>query len=57
MIEQYKRDCTVLWKVWVKDEFLRCLNDIIARKDQPKDIRGGPYSKYFLVVHSEEFAI
>jgi hypothetical protein len=37
--------------------FLCELGHIIAKKDDPKDIRGGPYSKYFLVVHTDEAAI
>jgi hypothetical protein len=57
VIERYKRDGTVLWRAWSKDTFLRKLKAIIARKDQPNDIEGGPYSKYFLVVHTDEFAL
>ena len=57
VIEQYKRDGTVLFKAWSRDAFLCRLCDIIAEKDQPKDIREGPYSKYFLVVHTDELGI
>jgi hypothetical protein len=57
VIERYKRDGTSLWKVWSKNAFLCQLAHIIAKKDRAKDIRGGPYSKYFLVVHTDELAI
>jgi len=29
----------------------------LEEKDRPKDIRGGPYSKYLLVVHRDETAL
>jgi len=57
VIVQFKRDGIIPWKPWSKVRLHRELERIIAKKDQPKDVRGGPYSKYFLVVHTDEIAL
>ena len=35
--------------------FLALLENRIAKKDSPKEVKGGPYSKYFLVVYTDEW--
>lgn len=41
--------------LWTRDEFLAALKAIINRKDHPTSIYGGPYSRYILVVRTDEF--
>jgi hypothetical protein len=41
------------WKDW-KGALLPALEGLIRRKDQPREIKGGPYSQYLLVIFSDE---
>lgn len=39
---------------WTRQDFLSALQKIIIRKDNPADLRGGPYPQYLLVVWTRE---
>jgi hypothetical protein len=41
--------------VWERDDLLSALQDIIDAKDRPKNIKGGPYHRYLLVIVTDEF--
>jgi hypothetical protein len=55
VIKQFKCDGIPAWKDWSPETFLALLESRIAKKDSPKEVKGGPYSKYFLVVYTDEW--
>lgn len=41
------------WKDW-RQNLVRALDGILRRKDAPSTIKGGPYTRYVLVIHTDE---
>jgi hypothetical protein len=41
--------------IWDRKDFLSKLQALIDAKDQISKIRGGPYERYVLVIHTDEF--
>jgi hypothetical protein len=39
---------------WSDEELLAAIETLIDKKDRPKNVRGGPYDRYILLVHSDE---
>jgi len=52
-IHQTKRGKAVLAE-WPDEELVAEFRRIVARKDQPEKIRGGPYDRYGLLMHTDE---
>jgi hypothetical protein len=42
------------WATWTPDKFRALVAERITRKDNPAYLKGGPYSKYLLVIHTDE---
>jgi len=53
-IEQTKRGKNVV-ALWPDDVLVKKFRGIVAKKDSPKSISGGPYNRYVLLVHVDEF--
>jgi hypothetical protein len=56
VVEKFQRCGVFEWKDWSQEPFLAKLRCIIAEKDS-KTLKGGPYSKYLLVVYTDEFVL
>ncbi len=39
---------------WTREEFLEQLHEEIAKKDQPRDLKDGPWQRYFLIFWTGE---
>ena len=39
---------------WLDEELVRAFHAIVARKDRPENVKGGPYDRYLLLVHTDE---
>jgi hypothetical protein len=42
---------------WTREEFLEQLREEIAKKDQPRDLKDGPWERYFLVFWTGEMRL
>jgi hypothetical protein len=42
---------------WNRDDLLSALQDLIKQKDQRSKLRGGPYTRYVLIIHTNEFML
>jgi len=56
-IHNYKMGHT--WEVadWDSDKFMAFLLQRIRKKDEPSELKGGPYHAYWLVIHCDEPAL
>ncbi|SRR6266567_4154541 len=48
-----------IWETaeWNRDKFMAFLSQRIRKKDEPAELRGGPYCAYWLVIHCDEPAL
>jgi hypothetical protein len=54
-IERFKRTKRAYdWADWPREKFVAALKDRIDAKDVPTKVNGGPYDRYFLVIHCDE---
>lgn len=44
----------ILWEPWKTEELYELLRDRIKKKDDPPQVKGGPYSQYILIIYSDE---
>lgn len=42
------------WAEWNKEKLLNKIQERILAKDKPNKVKGGPYSKYILLIHTDE---
>lgn len=52
-VHEAKRGKSTL-AAWSDQDLAQTLQRIVARKDRPENVRGGPYERYILLVHSDE---
>lgn len=52
-IEAARLDKPYDWKDW-KGVLVPALEKLVRRKDKPRDVNGGPYSQYVLLIFSDE---
>jgi hypothetical protein len=56
-IKSYKAGNRWDWADWSGDKFAKYLRDRVAAKDNPAEVKGGPYSEYWLLIHTDEPAL
>lgn len=42
------------WADWDRQKLLHKIHERIFAKDKPRKVKGGPYDKYILLIHTEE---
>ena len=42
------------WAEWTRDKFFDAIKNRLCAKAKPKEVFGGPYSEYFLLIHTAE---
>lgn len=52
-IEKARRCQSYNWKDW-REDFVPSLGRLLHRKDAPAKLKGGPYSEYVLLIHTDE---
>jgi hypothetical protein len=52
-IEQTKRGKNVM-ALWPEEELIEKFQTLVAGKDKPENVSGGPYDRYVLLVHVDE---
>jgi hypothetical protein len=45
------------WAEWGEAKFAQYLQNRVAAKDHPSGVKGGPYSEYWLLIHTDEPAL
>lgn len=53
-IKSYKAGNHWDWAEWDEAKFAQHLKARVAAKDNPSKVHGGPYSEYWLLIHSDE---
>ena len=53
-IETAKRMGSPPFVAWDVEKFRKAVTERVAAKDQPHKQKGGPYSRYFLIIHTDE---
>jgi hypothetical protein len=53
-IKSYKAGNHSDWAEWDQAKFRQYLEDRVLAKDNPSEIKGGPYSEYWLLIHCDE---
>ena len=49
-----KANAALDWTPFTKTELTALLNERIAKKDNPSDVKGGPYQQYVLVIYCDD---
>jgi hypothetical protein len=55
-IEETKNG-TPVFAGWTDDELISGFHTLVNRKDNPENVRGGPYDRYILLVHVDEMML
>jgi len=53
-IENLKKTGTYEWAEWDQAKLIRAIQNRLSAKDNPANIKGGPYSVYVVIVHTDE---
>jgi hypothetical protein len=56
-IKRYKAGNRWDWAEWSGPKFAQYLQDRVSAKDSPSEVKGGPYSEYWLLIHTDEPAL
>ncbi len=49
-----KRKKRIPWEPWGRTELYELIQGRIEKKDNPAEIKGGPYSRYVLIIYCDE---
>jgi hypothetical protein len=50
----FRKENIYNWAEWDKDKLLNAINTRLDKKNTRTRIKGGPYSKYILIIHTDE---
>lgn len=56
-IANARQNKPIPWEPWSIEKLDQTISDRIKRKDNPKEVNGGPYAEYILLIYSDEPAV
>ena len=56
-IKSFKAGDRTNWAEWDEAKFVARLKERVSAKDSPREVKGGPYAEYWLLIHCDEPAL